>query len=294
MDKPYDVSTITAIGKLNVPVDLPLFYNALEITDPETYQDSDKNFIIQAEYGNCRTDIFGKGFAQRRAASSKKRFDNQVTIVLRLYDPAAMDLVRPRAKASKSRNKSALNALKRLRRDVVFVNCKLFQNGSVQMTGLKYVDQGVKAIEVLASIVSQTLHTEVVHDAEKYTVQLINSDFNLGMEINREFLHRFIRQNLGVFSSFEPCIHASVSIKYYCGPNACDGSCTCAKPCSGKRLTPQHCKKVTVMVFQSGCVIITGAQTYEQVDEAYQFIHDLISSNVEGVRFLSMSTRKKK
>ena len=283
MNKPYNVSTITAVGKLNAPIDLGRFYSALEITDPEAYQGSDKDFVIQAEYGNCKTDIFGKGYAQKKkAANAKMRFDNQVTVVLRMYDPEAVQMVRPRAAASKSRNKTALNALKRLRADVVYVNCKIFQNGSVQMTGLKYVDQGVKTIDALSSIVSKTLGAEVAHQADRYTVQLINSDFNMGLEINREFLHRYIRQNLTVFSSFEPCIHASVSIKYFIGPNAKDGCCTCAKPCSGKRQTPEHCKKVTVMVFQSGCVIITGAQTYAQVDEAHAFVTSLICGNEPG------------
>jgi hypothetical protein len=42
-----------------------------------------------------------------------------------------------------------------LRDDVLFVNCKIFQNGSIQMTGLKYVDQGLKVIGVLSAIVSR-------------------------------------------------------------------------------------------------------------------------------------------
>jgi TATA-box binding protein (TBP) (component of TFIID and TFIIIB) len=41
---------------------------------------------------------------------------------------------------------------------------------------------------------------------------------------------------------------------------------------------------VTIAVFQSGCIIITGGQSIEQVDEAYAFIRRVLSDNIEHVR----------
>ena len=36
------------------------------------------------------------------------------------------------------------------------------------------------------------------------------------------------------------------------------------------------CRKITISIFQSGKIIITGARAIKQVDECYQFIINLL------------------
>ena len=59
---------------------------------------------------------------------------------------------------------------------------------------------------------------------------LINSDFDIGYEINREVLHREI-VDAGVYSSYEPCIYPGVNAKYYWNEDYFDngkpGVCMC-------------------------------------------------------------------
>ena len=43
------------------------------------------------------------------------------------------------------------------------------------------------------------------------------------------------------------------------------------------------CKKITIAIFQSGCVIITGAQSLLQINEAYAWINEIIFSNKDSV-----------
>ena len=76
-------------------------------------------------------------------------------------------------------------------------------------------------------------------------------------EVDRESLHRTIVEN-GYLSSYEPCNYPGVNIKYYFNPCKRNfGICDCEKPCNGKGLN-DTCKKITIAVFKSGKIIITG------------------------------------
>ena len=44
------------------------------------------------------------------------------------------------------------------------------------------------------------------------------------------------------------------------------------------------CKKVTVAIFQSGKIIITGAQNYSQIKEAYLFMNRVLDDNYELIK----------
>ena len=43
------------------------------------------------------------------------------------------------------------------------------------------------------------------------------------------------------------------------------------------------CKKITISPFQTGQVIITGARTMEQINEAYEFIKKVFRDNSEEI-----------
>jgi TATA-box binding protein (TBP) (component of TFIID and TFIIIB) len=108
---------------------------------------------------------------------------------------------------------------------------------------------------------------------------LINSDFDLGYQIDREKLHRDIVEN-DIYSSYEPCIYPGVNIKYFINTNNTCGICDCENMCNGKGsgCGDGQCKKVTIAVFKSGKVIITGGRNKEQINESYRFITNFIGS----------------
>jgi hypothetical protein len=65
-----------------------------------------------------------------------------------------------------------------------------------------------------------------------------------------------------------------------------NGLCTCTGNCFGKN--PGHgegnCKKVTVAIFESGSILITGGITFEQVNDAYFYICNIIKDNKNAVK----------
>lgn len=256
----YKVSTITATGSLNTLVDLPAFYSEVEIVPYDSKQEG----FVYIEFGVHKTESIYRGYNKklainRRKKKESKRFDNQVTVILRMGGDS-------------------------------YINVKVFKNGNVQMTGVKHVDQG---IDVINKVVEQVraIHERGVRIAQSiemlngsnYKVCLINSDFKLGMEIRRDRLNKLVQTEYGIYSSFEPCNYPGVKIQYYWNTDVGDGNgiCTCSCACDGRGTGrgDGQCKKITIAAFQSGCVIITGAQLYAQIEDAYVFICALIQKH---------------
>jgi TATA-box binding protein (TBP) (component of TFIID and TFIIIB) len=168
---------------------------------------------------------------------------------------------------------------------------KIFNNGRIQMTGINSELVGLSTIEILLKEFNLLDNKKEIFDLEEdvfikqsgdLETVLINSDFDIHAEVNREALHRTIVSN-GYLSSYEPCNYPGVNIKYYYNPLMKNyGICDCEKPCNGKGLD-NTCKKITVAVFKSGKIIITGARSKTHLQTAYEFISEFIGDNREEV-----------
>ncbi len=146
---------------------------------------------------------------------------------------------------------------------------KLFKNGSVHITGCKtltnFIDvmtklcrelKKVKAIVDKKTPNNIILRPFAVDPSKMYVskmkdvkIRMINTNFKLNYMIDRAKLHSTLL-NQGLNSTFEPCVHAGVRIKY----NYMDKD------------------DVTILVFQSGSIIITGAKNQDHIVKAYEFI----------------------
>ena len=166
------------------------------------------------------------------------------------------------------------------------VNVKLFNNGKIQMTGLKYEEHGEKVLDLLIPYLQsidsdidehKILQTRCITYTPMDTV-LINSDFFLGYPIKRDILHQQIIE-LGYYSSYEPCNYPGVNIKYYYNQSTDNGICQCESMCNGKGCGcgDGNCKKITIAVFQSGKALITGARNRDQLKIALNFITQFVN-----------------
>jgi TATA-box binding protein (TBP) (component of TFIID and TFIIIB) len=139
---------------------------------------------------------------------------------------------------------------------------------------------------------------------KNYKIVLINSDYYLGFEIKRDILHELLVNKYNIFSSYEPCIYPGVNSKYYFNYEYSDkpyiGKCYCNVYCDGKGNGNGigECKKITVAIFQSGSIIITGARDMEQIKHAHKFINGVINDNYNSIKkddvsFLNIPEKKK-
>lgn len=241
------------------------------------YLKLEKNFIEQIKYCDNNTikirslyNLKSKKKRKRKFENNKRikdSFYNQVTIIIRV-----------------SSNKT--------------INIKLFKNGSIQMTGCNDLDSTKDSIELLFNKLNSPRYllnfnnntiTQInfisTHNNNKLTlnsiidanIHLINCNFNIGFNINRDTLYEIISNkfndhilqikknnniNLNIDTpqyymeaSFDPIRHACVNIKL-------------AHPD----------KTITIFVFESGSIMILS-NSCKLIRDAYNFINIFLLSN---------------
>jgi len=141
-------------------------------------------------------------------------------------------------------------------------------------------------VEILATAIEDTQTIKIL----PLQTVLINSDFNINFKIKRNILHSILRDNYQIVSRYEPGIYPGVNNKYYWNTNnlhtPLEGRCMCQKPCDGKGNGngDGDCKKITIAAFQSGSVIITGANNMNHIKDAYRFINKVIKDNFDLIQ----------
>ena len=274
------VSTITALSDIGVLVDT---HKLFEDFDMEFYSDKLNKYQYPEKYGELddndypliitikkSNDIF-KGISDNKkkkkildtVEKKKKRdsFQNQLTFII------------------------AINSDKS-------INLKLFKNGKIQMTGLRKEEDGYMAMNKLISNIKHIPRISVDNKAMKanpLNIILINSDFEIGFKIRRDELFKIIGER-GLYVVYEPDIYPGVNSKYFYNSNTIgtknEGICCCDKKCDGKGEGDGNgnCKKITIAIFQSGSIIITGSKTNDQMLYAYNYINSLIKNNITNIR----------
>ena len=246
------ISTMTAVSAINSDINLDNLYKNALIND-------DLTFIQHGSLGTKGES--NKKKRKQRAPKKQKTFFNQVTL--------------------------HVNCDK-------IVNVKMFNNGKIQMTGLKYENHGEKVLDLLLPYIlkldseseNKILNNTDNVEYQPVNIAMINSDFCIGYKVKREVVHREI-VDAGMYSSYEPCIYPGVNIKYYYNTDTESSSnagiCKCSERCNGKGCGQGDglCKKITIVVFMSGEIMITGARCREHISICYNFITKLLNSKKE-------------
>jgi TATA-box binding protein (TBP) (component of TFIID and TFIIIB) len=171
------------------------------------------------------------------------------------------------------------------------VNIKLFGNGSVQMTGINSEEFARETLALLISECAKLSETPFTQPPviNKMNIQMINSDFSLGVPLQSEVIHQILRDRYGLFSIFEKTLYQGVDTKYYYNTmrpaEMTPGVCACDSLCSGQGNGegPGQCKRITISIFQTGNVIITGARHMDQINEAYEFINRVFDADEKEI-----------
>jgi TATA-box binding protein (TBP) (component of TFIID and TFIIIB) len=160
------------------------------------------------------------------------------------------------------------------------INVKIFNNGSLQFTGLEYINQGT---DITNELIVKMIYYKFLNKKDNISllenkIVMINSDLNVKFKINRSKLHGYMVQN-NYYSSYEPIMYPGVNIKYFYNKiNKNQGICNCNCICDGKGNAngDGKCKSITIAVFNSGAIIITGGRTLEQCYKAHEFITNIL------------------
>jgi len=257
---PLRISTMTVTANWGLPIDLnSLFHQLKKHLIPIGYYGAGiLKFEHKGEvFGACYKDLF----TNRKATD--KSFFNQSTIVLR----------QPFSGGWKE------------------LNMKLFSNGGIQMTGVTSQPFAVKAVEWLLELIktfdSPFIKTEGKEPAvTKVDVSLINTDYSLSHDIQQDNLHRILMERYNLFSMLEKTIYQGVNTKFfYNTKNNGSGVCSCKGFCKGQGSGEGEgeCKRITMSIFRTGKIIITGARTMDQINAAYVFLNKVFQDHATEV-----------
>tara|TARA_B110000114_G_C15086017_1_gene396078 strand:- start:1530 stop:2642 length:1113 start_codon:yes stop_codon:yes gene_type:complete len=150
------------------------------------------------------------------------------------------------------------------------------------------LENEIKSVKVIDKIINKNILS-----ITKYNITLINSDFYVGFKLNRTNVYEYMLNHCGLLCDFDPCIYQGVLIKFYWNStkNIQDGKCNCTVPCNGKGTGNSNgeCRKITVSVFQSGNIIITGKCCREELYYIYNYIVELLHKNSDKLKQISFA-----
>lgn len=274
----YKVSTITCNVDLGVTINLRLLYEKFDI--------SEKSKFIWIYYpkfpeGENKRGIYPKKQRKVKPTKVKKTsFDNQVTF---LY---------------KANN---------------YPNLKIFKNGNIQITGVKDRNDVNKIVEdvidEIKKIYEENKEITTNEDFDKkigfnnFHIRMINTDFKTFTDkeltnkfvIRRKVLHKILMSDIyNNKCSFEPGKYHGVKLEFFWNMNKefQDGICKCCDNCFGKGSGngEKNCKKITIAIFESGSVLITGGVTFEQIEDAYRYITKVFRDNRNEIKKVDLNS----
>lgn len=187
------------------------------------------------------------------------------------------------------------------------IHMKIFKNGSISMVGCKIKEDGIAVIRILETFILKqnnlfnNLHEKSNFKITDFETTMVNSNYSIGFKIDRDRLFHFLQKKYNnLFSSYDPAVYAAVKIGFYYnnvkekqnGVCTCSiGSCNLKKSTAGKGTGNGEgkCKKVTIAIFESGNIVITGGRNIIQAKEAYIFINNIIKENYKEISLINLS-----
>ena len=260
---PLRISTMVTTAQLGVTINIPKLFSDIPLIEYWHLTDG----VLKIESGK---GVRGKSWRDvMRDEKKEKAFFNQATLVVR------------REVSNKYWKE---------------INVKIFQNGGVQMTGVRSEKMALDTIVWLIKHMQETIPDVIgkgdlhIHKCE---VQLINSDFSIGAPIRREALHAVLKDTYHLASLYESTIYQGVKTKYFYNDTKPVGSlpgiCACPTRCKGNGTGSGvgQCKKVTISPFQTGQVIIQASGlpsgSMNHILEAANFIQSVFISHCDKV-----------
>jgi TATA-box binding protein (TBP) (component of TFIID and TFIIIB) len=156
-------------------------------------------------------------------------------------------------------------------------NVKLFKNGAIQMTGCISIENSLQVLRILCDtllepkyimqndkltlieFVTEKQNLEVMQ-VRDFKINMINSNFNIGYIIDRNNLYQILLRS-GIECTYEPCVHACVNLRYkFKKPN-------------------KKTQNISIFVFESGAVIVTGALNNDHLTDAHTYITKTLCEN---------------
>ena len=273
------ISTMVITAHWGTPINLGVVFDALRDYIIPLWYPSEG--VLKIEYG---ARVLGRSykdiFTNRKI--SDKTFFNQATIVVRRKVTEVIE---------EKEDAAAAAAIAVPADGWKEVNIKLFANGGIQMTGVTSEAFARSALDWLYELIQTFPESPFAQKVNiyRFSVQLINTDYSINRFINQDALHKLLINEYNLFSMLEKTIYQGVNTKYFFNTtNRRPGICSCEKICKGQGTGDGEgqCKRITMSIFRTGKIIITGARQMRQIETAYEFLNQILERHQHTVLYV--------
>lgn len=281
LDVSYNLSTMTICGRLGGIVSIKDVIQSIPIIPYWSIREG----VLRTE-GYIDSEPYFRGISRKyieKRNSDTKPFRNSASLYCRIFDEDTGDAKEP--------------------------SVKIFRNGGFQITGIRTPTQANVIVALIKRSLKSVPGLFEETDPGFINICMMNSDITLPYTIDREELQNILKAD-GILSTFETTSYQGVNIKYYwnyekhyAGIHQ-SGICECEHVCesSGKKRvmsnphTTHHkgCVRITIAPFQTGKIIITGAKTLEQIDDATEWILSVIKKHKDTLLRDNAITKKER
>ena len=108
------------------------------------------------------------------------------------------------------------------------------------------------------------------------------NDVNHSFEIDRKRLFDYIKKNTDLSCYYDNTQHQGVKINFMFNEDR-NGICKCKQNCILVHKKNRKCKKITILIFNSAKVVITGSNSFEHTKLCYDFINKIILDNYKNL-----------
>jgi TATA-box binding protein (TBP) (component of TFIID and TFIIIB) len=270
LDVSYNLSTMTVCGRLGGNVNIERVIREIPIQPYWAIREG----ILRVE-GYIEQEAISRGISRKYIEKKNihtKPFRNSASVYCRIFDEDTGFAKEP--------------------------SVKIFRNGGFQITGIRTPHQANHTVEFIKTVLREIGGVFEEVSPGFMNVCMMNSDITLPYKINRSSLQKILK-DMGILSTFETTSYQGINIKYYWNyekhaRGECQsGICECENVCesSGKKRVMKNpdthvkkgCVRITIAPFQTGKIIITGAKTIQQIDDACAWILSVVRSHKDKV-----------
>jgi len=147
--------------------------------------------------------------------------------------------------------------------DISNKSIKVFSNGKLQITGISSCYECHHVIGLITTWLNRENVSDPISVTDAY-FGMLNVNFSVKYCLDLALLNRQLNMNENVMSVYNPETYPAINMKLQLSP----GEYMCSTKTN---------KNISIFVFGTGNIVITGSKCIEAVFEAYAFIVDKIS-----------------
>lgn len=245
----YNISTMTITSKING------LYPLINIEKLYEYTELDEKDVATIKYLYDKKTVLPEK-KKRKNSTKKKVFYNQLTIVVYIAENN-------------------------------YMNIKLFSNGKIQITGCKSLaDVSIGLNKLIKNILLYNIDNIFTENKEltynEPVVEMINSNFNVNFSIDLSKLYYILDKKLRnndkyiIAVSYESLMYPGINLKFA----NLDEKTGFTK---NKYNQIRYNKKISLFIFSSGNIIITGANNHNQINLSYNYINNILKENYSTI-----------